>query len=90
MEMVDCNVLGKEGRWANWKQESERDDSPKKEKWSINPKSLILPGNPRKANRNCREKTPVLLSLIGKYEKRLTVLSGGNAGGGLQCEGGGV
>ena len=64
----------------------ERDDSPKKkEKWSIHPERLILPGNPRKTSRNCRDKIPVFLSLIGKYEKRLTVSSGGNAGGGLQC-----
>ena len=64
----------------------ERDDSPKKEKLSIHPERLILSGNPRKTNRNCRKKIPVLLSLIGKYEKkRLTVSNGGNAGGGLQC-----
>ena len=47
----------------------ERDDSPKKEKLSIHPERLILPGNPRKMKRNCR-KIPVLLSLIGKYEKK--------------------
>lgn len=48
----------------------ERDDSPKKEKLSIHPERLILSGNPRKTNRNCRKKIPVLLSLIGKYEKK--------------------
>ena len=48
----------------------ERDDSPKKEKLSIHPERLILPGNPRKTKRNCRKKIPVLLSLIGKYEKK--------------------
>ena len=48
----------------------ERDDSPKKEKLSIHLERLILPGNPRKTNRNCRKKIPVLLSLIGKYEKK--------------------
>lgn len=47
-------------------EEGERNDAPKK-KWSIRiSKGLILPGNPSKANRNCK-KIPVLLFLIGEY-----------------------
>lgn len=82
-EMVDCRALG-DGEGGEL-EAGERDDFPKKQKWSIHPQGLILSGNLRKTNRNCWEKVPVLLSLIGKYEKRLTVSSGGNARGGLQC-----
>lgn len=66
--MVDCRILG--GREEVKLEAGERDDSPKKEKLSIHPERLIRPGNPRKANRNCRKKIPVLLSLIGKYERK--------------------